>query len=244
MQIILAVAFFLATIFTSWVPGQSQPSIVAAPTLIVPTPTTVVASPIPGGPTATPRSRPLIGIVAGHWQNDSGAVCPDGLKEVEVNLNIAGLVQKLLTEKGFDTELLAEFDPRLNGYVADVLISIHNDSCDYINDQATGFKVASAKASTNAERAANLVACLRSRYAMITGLSLHSTSVTPDMASYHAFDEIDPITPAAIIETGFLNLDRQFLTQQPERAAQGVVAGILCFINHEEIFPATPVSTP
>lgn len=241
---ILAVAFFLATLFTSWVPGQSQPSLVIAPTVVFQTPTVALVSPVPGSPTSTPRSRPLIGIVAGHWQNDSGAVCPDGLKEVEVNLNIASLVQKLLVEKGFDTELLAEFDPKLRGYKADALISIHNDSCNYINDQATGFKVASAMATSNAERAAYLVACLRSRYSLSTGLTLHSASVTPDMAGYHAFDEIDGTTPAAIIETGFLNLDRQLLTQQPDRVAQGVVAGILCFINNEEIFPATPLSTP
>lgn len=61
------------------------------------------------------------------------------------------------------------------------------------------------------------------------------------MTSYHAFAEIDINTPAAIIETGFLNLDRQFLTEHPDLAAQGIVNGILCFLNNESI---SPTSTP
>jgi N-acetylmuramoyl-L-alanine amidase len=66
------------------------------------------------------------------------------------------------------------------------------------------------------------------------------------MASYHAFDEINENTPASIIEAGFLNLDRQFLTQNPDIAAQGIADGILCFIRNESITPPTsvPTSTP
>jgi len=183
----------------------------------------------------TQRTRPLIGIVSGHWGNDSGSVCSDGLTEAEVNLKIATLVQKYLSEQGYDVDLLKEFDPRLKSYKASALISIHADSCNFINDEATGFKVAAAMASKHPERAARLTACLRSRYAHYTGLPLHSTSVTNDMTSYHAFGEIDENTPAAIIETGFLNLDRQFLTETPEKAAQGISAGIVCFLNNESI---------
>jgi hypothetical protein len=60
-----------------------------------------------------------IGIVAGHSGNDSGAVCYDGnnnvtLTEVDVNLKIAAIVQQQLTQKGFQVDLLREFDTRLN----------------------------------------------------------------------------------------------------------------------------------
>ena len=67
------------------------------------------------------------------------------------------------------------------------------------------------------------------------------------MTSYHAFGEIDENTTAAIIETGFLNLDRQFLTQHADLAAEGIAKGILCFINNESISPPaipTPATTP
>lgn len=240
--LVFIVGGILATLFTLWTPGQFH-SIEAPATLnssLAQRSTQQIAA-TPGGPTKTPRSRLLVGIVAGHWKNDSGAVCPDGLKEVDINLNIATLVQKKLVENGFDVDLLGEFDVNLSGYQAAALVSIHNDSCDYINNQASGFKVVSAMATKHPERAARLTACLRNRYASQTGMALHSTSVTPDMTSYHAFAEIEENTPAAIIETGFMNLDRQFLTQRPDLAALGIANGILCFIRNESI---TPPVTP
>ena len=164
-------------------------------------------------PTATASPRPRIGLVAGHWGNDSGSVCADGLTEESVNLKIATLTKELLNNEGYDVDLLKEFDPRLTEYKALVLVSIHNDSCDYINDQATGFKVAAAEASPHPDRAARLTSCLSQRYAAITGLAFHYNTVTNDMTDYHAFREIHADTTAAIIETGFLNLDKDTFNQ-------------------------------
>jgi N-acetylmuramoyl-L-alanine amidase len=65
------------------------------------------------------------------------------------------------------------------------------------------------------------------------------------MREYHAFSEIDPNTITAIIETGFLNLDRDILTGQTELVASGVTQGILCFINNESVMPTPfPTSAP
>ncbi len=186
---------------------------------------------LPGG---TPRPQIKIGIVAGHWGNDSGAVCENGATEADVNLRIATLVQQKMAALGFETDLLKEFDPRLTGYRSAVLVSIHNDSCDYINDQATGFKVAAAMSARDANLANRLAACLRDRYQRTTGLPLHD-SVTNDMTFYHAFDEIDSNTTAAIIETGFLRLDFKILTEQTDLVATGIADGILCYINNENI---------
>lgn len=233
----MGVAFVLATLFTAWTPGQFAESPVAESTgfALISTPTKE------GEPTATPRGPTIIGIVAGHWKNDSGSVCADGLREVDVNLNVASQVQKLLVERGYTVDLLQEFDPRLDGYEASALVSIHADSCDFINNEATGFKVAAAMATRHPEFAARLTACLRSRYAAATNLPLHSTSVTPDMTLYHAFSEISENTPAAIIETGFMNLDRELLTRRSELVAQGIADGILCYLNEESIkYPAQP----
>ncbi len=182
----------------------------------------------------------MIGVVAGHWGNDSGSVCLDGLTEVDVNQKIASLVQKKLIERGYDVNLLKEFDHQLAGYKATILVSIHADSCEFINADATGFKVAAALANPHPERATRLTACIRSRYASITGLPLHSSSVTLDMTDYHAFEEIHESTTAAIIETGFLNLDRNFLTEQSDIVAQGIVDGILCYLNNESISTPSP----
>jgi N-acetylmuramoyl-L-alanine amidase len=76
-------------------------------------------------------------------------------------------------------------------------------------------------------------------------MTFHAGSITGDMREYHAFREIDPSTVAAIIETGFLNLDREMLTKNTDLVAAGVVDGILCFANNENVEPtAIPNLTP
>lgn len=237
LGLVVGVALLLATLFTAWTPGQEFAAAPSAQATALPVAARPSPTLPPGAPTPTLRNPRLIGLVAGHWKNDSGAVCPDGLKEVELNLQIASLVQKQLSEQGYTVELLTEFDPRLQGFQAAALVSIHNDSCDYVNEAATGYKVASAMANHQPERGARLTACLRARYGALTGLPLHSTSVTLDMTSYHAFGEIDDSTPAAIIETGFMNLDRQVLTEKTDLVAQGVANGILCYLRNETITP-------
>ncbi|MCS7060346.1 MAG: N-acetylmuramoyl-L-alanine amidase [Anaerolineae bacterium] len=195
------------------------------------------ATAAPSGITANPaqvaRSDIRIGIVSGHRGSDSGAVCADGLTEAQVNFDHAMRVASLLRAQGYTVDVLEEFDPRLEGYTANVLVSIHADSCTYINDLATGFKVARVLDSRLPEVEDRLVACLKSRYQQATGLRFHANTVTYDMTQYHAFYEIASTTPAAIIETGFLYLDRIILTRKPERVAEGIVNGILCFLNQE-----------
>jgi N-acetylmuramoyl-L-alanine amidase len=185
-------------------------------------------------PTPTPTPTPLrIGIVAGHHGNDSGAVCEDQLTEADVNFDIAQRVASALRIHGYVVDVLDEFDPRLNGYRALALVSIHADSCEYINEEATGFKVAHAFDSKVPEAEDRLVTCIAQNYAADTGLHFHANSVTADMTSYHGFYEIAADTPAAIIETGFLYLDRPLLTQRPDLAAQGIVDGIMCFLTSQ-----------
>jgi N-acetylmuramoyl-L-alanine amidase len=238
IQTVALVAVILATLFTAWTDPGLLPGNLGKNYTINILPTGEGQSQNPQS--TTPRSKPLIGLVAGHSGNDSGAVCPDGLTEVSLNQEIAAYVQKLLVEKNIDVDILKEFDDRLNGYQALAILSIHADSCEYINDQATGFKIASALSNPHPERSARLTACLRTRYAQKTGLTLHN-SITVDMTSYHAFDEINNETTAAIIEVGFMNLDRQLLTQQTELVAQGIAAGILCFVNNEDAtLPPSP----
>jgi len=239
--IIFGIAVLLATLFTLWTPGKPLPQL---SWLSINIPIAQNTPTLSQKITVEPPSQIRIGIVAGHWMNDPGAVCPDGVKEVDVNLKIASLVQKNLKDQGYEVDLLKEFDPLLTGYQSSALISIHADSCEFINSDATGYKVVSAMGSKRPEQSARLTACIRNRYGKSTGLKLHSTSVTEDMTSYHAFGEIEENTPAAIIETGFLNLDKQFLTQKPEVAAQGIIDGILCFLKNESVFPQPSTTTP
>jgi N-acetylmuramoyl-L-alanine amidase len=236
LETVIVVAFVIATLFTAWtepglLPGGLSEKISNALTVQRMTPQ-------PGMLSATPHVTPRIGIVAGHSGNDSGAVCSDalgGFREVDINLNVASLVREKLIGQGYNVDLLAEFDPRLIDYHAQALVSIHADSCEYINDQATGFKVAAAISTMYPEQAQRLTSCLVNRYAAITGLQSHPGSVTGDMSNYHAFNEINPDTPAASIETGFMNLDRQILTEKPDLIADGIASGILCFVRNEDV---------
>lgn len=232
---VLAAAFIVATLFTLWTPGSLVESSLEARLPLV-----LDADPLEGDNLAEniPDSEiegdwERIGIVAGHYGHDSGAVCPNGVTEVELNLKIATIVQKMLADMDFEVDLLQEFDPRLWGYQAAVLVSIHLDSCEYINDLATGFKVATALAAQDLPASQKLARCLSDRYGEVTGLPYHAGSVTPDMTYYHAFSEVDPKTPAAIIEAGFMNLDFQFITEETETVAEGIVAGILCFLDKD-----------
>lgn len=250
--IMLLGAVVVATMFTWWSPNTfltdssieqlslalaTQSSGVSGPTEAPPASTLIP-------PTATiapvPARDARIGIVSGHLGinpssglPDPGAVCSDGLTEQEVNYEVAIRVIEGLEEEGFDVDLLEEFDDRLAGYRAQAVVSIHADSCEFYNEFATGYKVASFLESFTAEEDEALVRCLSENYAEVTGLGFHP-SITYDMTQYHNFREIAPQTPGAIIELGFLYLDRDFLTSQPEVAAQGIVDGILCYINGEE----------
>jgi hypothetical protein len=53
------------------------------------------------------------------------------------------------------------------------------------------------------------------------------------MREYHAFYEIAPETPGAIIEIGFMGDDRYLLLFQQERVATGIVEGLVCFLEGE-----------
>ena len=232
----LWVAVLIATLFTAWTPSSLFSSNLQEQLRLMLTPQ-------PGANiAATPQPQLRIGIVAGHNGNDSGTVCLDEngavtVTEAEVNLKIATLVKDALVAKGFQVDLLNEFDTRLNGYRAVALVSIHNDSCEYVNDEATGFKVASSMDTRDINRAQRLTACLTDRYKTATGLTFHAGSITGDMREYHAFSEIDPNTITAIIETGFMNLDQEILTKKTDLVAKGVTDGILCFVNNESVLP-------
>jgi N-acetylmuramoyl-L-alanine amidase len=238
LQVAIGVALIVATLFTMWSPNSLLNLDFASSVAYVLLPNQTIE---PVVPTPTYSGEPRVGIVSGHMGNDSGAVCPDGLTEAEVNLKIATLVKQDLMSAGYQVDLLQEFDTRLFQYQASVLVSIHNDSCDYINNEATGFKVAAAESTIHPDVASRLTACLVDRYGKVTGLKFNYNSITPDMTQYHAFSEINSNTPAAIIETGFLNLDRQFLTQHTDIVAEGVTQGILCFLRNE---PVQSTQTP
>lgn len=213
----------------------ASPYLTAPPTQPAPVVPTIAPppteAPAPDKPTQDVSNR--IGILAGHWGYDTGAVCADGLREVDITVDIAQRVAAKLRSLGYDVDILQEEDPDkpeppLQDYLASAFVSLHVDSC---LPGASGFKVSRWRFSQMPETEDRLVRCLYKEYRAATGLHHHDSSITIDMWNYYAFREIGEPTPGAIIEMGFMTGDRWLLVQQPDVAAQGVVNGLLCFLN-------------
>ncbi len=179
-----------------------------------------------------------VAIISGHAGFDSGAVCEGAngeaeLKEVDINADVAQRVAHRLRRAGADVIILEEYDPRLEGLVADVMLSIHADSCI----DATGYKAAVDERRVSTAQEQRILACIDRYYPLATALSNHPNSVTHNMTQYHAFRRIDPSTPAAILELGFLGGDRDLLTKSPQLAAKGITDALLCAFDDSYLNP-------
>ncbi|TVR20326.1 MAG: hypothetical protein EA396_10885 [Anaerolineaceae bacterium] len=182
----------------------------------------------------TPNYAIRIGILSGHMgpENDPGAVCPDGLTEAEINYAVAERVWSQLRQRGYEVDLLEEFDRRLAGYRADLLLSIHANDCRPYAGGASGFLVGQSRSRPIDGADARLVDCIGAYYGRATDLE-QRFGFTPDMDGYHVFNRIHPNTPAAIIELGFMLDDREFLVGEPDLMAAALVRGVECFLNNE-----------
>ncbi len=203
-----------------------------------------LAALVPSAPTRTPaptRTRtitptpiqPPIALVAGHSGGiDPGAFCPDGLREVDITTDVSRRAKTILESRGYRVDILAEFDERLNAtkrdYAPRAFLAIHADSCVYY---ATGYKVARAENSAIPQEDDRLVRCVSTAYAAATQLAFHEGSITRDMTHYHALDKIDPKSPGAIIELGFLGSDHDILKNRRDLLAQALSDGIDNFLR-------------
>lgn len=229
--IVVVAAGLMATIFTWWTPNafiaddvRTGLSIAIATSAATPIPTHL----------PTPNWARRIGVVAGHRgpENDPGAVCPDGLTEAEINFDVAQRVVQMLRGLGYTVDLLDEFDPRLDGYQAAALVSIHSNTCQPFGGEiVSGFLIAAPEARVSARGSDDiLVECIAGTYAEATGLERHP-GVTVDMSDYHTFREIHALTPAAIIELGFMLADRELLTERREDLAKAITDGVRCYLE-------------
>jgi len=194
----------------------------------------------------TPNWLQRIGIVSGHRgpENDPGAVCEDGLTEAEINFDVAQRVVSKLRERNYTVDLLDEFDPRLDNYQAAALVSIHANTCQDFGEVVSGYLVAKAAARPDGGIDSILAECIARHYEELVPLERRFT-LTLDMTDYHTFREIHPLTPAAIMELGFMLADRELLTEQPDLLAQAITNGVICFLEPSDDYPVlTPVDAP
>ncbi|MBI4786543.1 MAG: N-acetylmuramoyl-L-alanine amidase [Chloroflexi bacterium] len=182
--------------------------------------------------TPTP-DLPRIALLAGHSGGaDPGAICPDGLREVDVTTDVSARAKTILEARGYRVDILAEFDKRLSAarrdYSPRAFLAIHADSC--VN-YASGYKVARAANSAIAPEDDRLVRCVSVAYAAATLLPFHAGSITNDMTQYHGLNEIDPKSPAAILELGFLGSEYDLLKNKRNLLAEGVANGVDDFMQ-------------
>ncbi len=227
----LVAAFFALAglVCTAGAIAQKPPPVMTAVAFVstsIPYPTPTIT------PTPTPVPPP-IALLAGHsGGTDTGAVCPDGLREVDITVDVANRAKLFLEARGYRVEILAEFDRRLNAtrrdYNPRVFLSIHVDSCIMY---ASGYKVARAEYSAIPQEDDRLVRCVSYAYAATTQLAFHEGSITRDMTHYHALNEINANVPGAIIELGFLGADKKLLKERRDALALGIADGLDRFVQ-------------
>lgn len=189
-----------------------------------------------------------VGLQAGHWKNSE---LPDELKrlresgggtssgtvtEWEVNLAIAQEAKKILENSGIVVDILPATIPP--GYLADAFIAIHADGSTSL--LASGFKVAAPRRDFSG-KASELVSVLENNYKIETGLPI-DPNITRNMTGYYAFSSrrfehsIHPMTPAVILETGFLTnpSEARMLIKNPELPASAIAKAVKIFLDENK----------
>ncbi len=193
-------------------------------------------------PVLTPRWLRRIGIISGHrgksesGARDPGAICEDEygnsiLEEADINFAVATRVVASLEEMNYAVEMLDEFDPRLNDYRAEALVSIHANTCYDFGEYVSGYIVAISEARPEFGADAFLRECIAENFGAYVPLE-RSYNLTADMTDNHTWRKIHPLTPGMILEMGYMLADQAVLTEDPDLLARAVVDGILCFMEN------------
>ena len=186
-----------------------------------------------------------VGVQIGHYKNNelpdvlsrlvgSTGTSGGGRTEIDLNYDIANRIAKLLKAQGVQVDLLPATVP--TGYSADVFIAIHADGST--SSTPRGFKISTRWSSAVAVQDVSLVEKLTDTYALGTNLP-EDSNVTRNMRGYYAYASYRPnwrisaLTPAAIIEMGYMSnaADRAVMFNQPDKIASSVVSGVMDFLK-------------
>jgi hypothetical protein len=194
-----------------------------------------------------PNGPIKIALQIGHFDNDS---LPDeleklrdndgtqavGITEVELNQKITEETAKLLKNKGYFVEILPATVPKR--YFADVFVAIHADGNP--SRKVNGFK-ATGPWFDYTGKSRRLSDSITQEYLSLTNMYNDTENISPNMGEYYAFSwnrfehAIHPMTPAAIVETGYLTSpqDRKIIVQNYKLSAKGIALGIERFLKQE-----------
>jgi N-acetylmuramoyl-L-alanine amidase len=200
--------------------------------------------------TPTPVALPpglRVGLQAGHWNSaalpaelaslrTATGTSGGGVREWELNLDIARRVARLLEAQGIQADVLPATVPP--GYRADAFVALHADGSG--SSAPSGFKLARSSQSAIPRVDDALLAAITQTYGAATGLR-EDHNITRNMTGYYAFSSrryqhaIAPTTPSVIVEMGFLTnaSDREVLSQR-DTVAKGIADGILRFLSSRQ----------
>ena len=228
IQTVISIALVMATLLTLWNPRKvfNTPSLAS----LVQAGATQAA--LEAEQEAQNASSRHIGILAGHWEDSiPGEVCQDGTVESDVNQAIATLVQQQLEDLGYIVDLFPEYDLEMLNYEGAAFIALYSGSCAENPLPPSGFSIGGSYSAQNPDQVDQLATCLAQEYQKATGLPFTYEVINAEDASYHIFRDISVNMPAVRLEMGSLKTDRAILLDQPDQAAEGIVAGIQCFLN-------------
>lgn len=185
-------------------------------------------------------------IDAGHGEPDGGAVSADGVKESDINLQIASKLQKSLVSKGYQVIMTREDESNISGLNddstirsiktrdinnrvnlanscgADFMISIHMNK--YEDPKYYGWQTFYSK---NSEQGKKLAECIQIGIKESTGLENKREAL-----KIEGIKIIDKTTiPVVIVECGFLSNPEECKKLQNEDYQSQIVNGIVCGIE-------------
>lgn len=192
-----------------------------------------------------PEGPLRVGLQVGHWKSDelpqelerlrgNTGASGNGKSEWEVNYAIAQLTAEYLKEEGIEVDILpATVPPK---YWADVFVAIHADGHE--DRTKSGFKIAAPRRDFTG-KTEELISLMRQEYEEVTGLLWDEATITRNMRGYYAFawwrfeHAIHPMTPAVILETGFLTTpsDAYLISETPQIPAKAIAGSLIKFLK-------------
>ena len=189
-------------------------------------------------------------VDAGHGEPDGGAVSADGVKESDINLQIANKLREELSLKGYQVIMTREDEDNISGLTetstirsiksqdinnrvnlanssgADFMISIHMNK--YEDPKYYGWQTFYSK---NSEKGKKLAECIQAGIKESTGIENKREAL-----KIEGIKIVDKTTiPVVIVECGFLSNPEECTKLQDEnyqtKLVEGIVLGIENFLG-------------
>lgn len=182
---------------------------------------------------------PVVIIDPGHGGADEGCA-REGIKEKDINLSIAKLVQGKLEVQGFQVLMVRDDDSYIakedrviyaNGSTADIYVSIHQNASEDVS--VSGMEVwYEEDGSRDNKRLAQLI-----NQQTIQSTGAAERELRGD-ADFHVTGETT--MPACLIETGFLSNAEErgnlITMEYQEKLAEGIAQGIVLYFHPKTMY--------